>query len=149
MDLAKAAITKLNSANYLVWATQVEALLQVRGLWKHIDGFTLGAAATDEEREQTANERSAARATILCTIDSEYILLIPGESNPKRMWENLADANMPKCKASVHTLRNRLKNITMSSSDTVREYVNKSARLNDNCRTLERHSMTMIRSTNC
>ena len=37
MDFSKASVAKLNVSNYLVWATQVEALLQARDLWVYVD----------------------------------------------------------------------------------------------------------------
>ena len=34
MDVSKVVIAKLNGDKYLVWATQMQALLQAKDLWK-------------------------------------------------------------------------------------------------------------------
>lgn len=135
MDTTKFAISKLNGTNYLIWATQIEALLKAKGIWKYVchDGSafveatseTTTTAATAKETETMMKEKSVACATIICTIEPEYIPMVAGEDDPRTIWKKLSDANMSKCKASTHTLRNRLLNMTMEPSETVREYVNR------------------------
>ena len=130
MDTAKISITKLNGSNYLIWATQVEALLQARGLWKYIEGDETQTPVdptrlVDTNTEVVAKEKNSVRATIICTIEPEYISVVAGEGDPKVMWTKLADANKSKCTASLHTLRNKLLNMSMHSGETIREYVNR------------------------
>lgn len=48
-----------------------------------------------------------------------------GEKDPRAIWDMLGYANKSKCKAAVHTLRNRLINIKMDQGMSVRSYVNK------------------------
>lgn len=121
MDVSKVVITKLNGENYLIWATQVEALLQARDLWKYIDGSheEVGNTSADVKKH-----KSMARAAIICSVETEYVPMIAGTKDPKEMWDMLADSNKSKCTASVHTLRNRLLNIRMDQGMTIRSYVN-------------------------
>lgn len=123
MDTAKVTITHLNGTNYLIWSTQVEALLRARGLWKYIDGSNMEVTSASEAKVE--QERSSARAAIICTIEPEYISMVAGDQDPKLMWKKLSDSNKSKCVASVHTLRNKLLNITMSQQESVREFVNR------------------------
>lgn len=134
MDIGKFAIAKLNRDNYLVWACQIEALLQARALWHHVcDDEEFGQTGSENETEGTetaatrqsiAKEKCTARAAIICTIEPEFIPMVAGEKDPRKVWQKLARANKSKCVASVHTLRKRLLNIKMGHGTTIREFVN-------------------------
>ena len=75
--------------------------------------------------EEVAKEKDSTRATIICTIEPEYIPMIAGDRDPKVMWTKLADANKSNCIASIHTLRNKLLNISMIEGESIRSYVNR------------------------
>ena len=127
MDVTKVVIAKLNGTNYLVWATQMQALLQARDLWKHVGEPmvsvpTVTAAGTSGNED--AKEECMARAMIICGIEAEFIPMVAAEQNPRKVWKLLADANNSKCTASIHTLRNRLLNMRMEQGTTIREFAN-------------------------
>ena len=138
MDIGKFVISKLNGTNYLVWACQVEALLQARGLWSHVcdNDFTNqemsqnesvaieGTTTTTATTQGIEKEKSMARAAIICTIEPEYIPMVAGEQNARKIWQKLANDNKPKCVASIHTLRKRLLNMSMGHGTTIREFAN-------------------------
>lgn len=134
MDTAKVSIAKLNGENYLIWSTQLEALLHARGLCKHVGPETIAdtervsgvtTAPVIEQSDTIAKEKSTVRATILCTIEPEYISMVAGDTDPRVMWRKLSDANKSKCQASLYTLRNNLLNMSMMHGETVLEYVNR------------------------
>lgn len=47
------------------------------------------------------------------------------ENDPHVIWNKLADDHKSKCAAAIHTLRIRLLNMSMESSETIRGYVNR------------------------
>lgn len=130
MDVSKVVIGKLNGSNYLIWATQVEALLQARDLWKHVtsnvDDMEVSVPPADGAvvAPNNTKAKSMARAAIICSIESEYVPMVAAERCPRKIWRMLADANKSKCTASVHTLRNRLLNLKMGQGTSIREFVN-------------------------
>ena len=132
METNRVSITKLNGGNYLILATQLEALLRAGGVWKHIEIVGHVANETAKEavsistsvepsatttQQSSANveknemERNVVRAAIICSIEPEFIAIVTGCQDPRVMWKKLADANSSKCKAALHTLRNRLLNV--------------------------------------
>ena len=134
MDASKFIITKLNSTNYLVWATQMEALLQARDLWKFVGEedtsneevsvnapTAVGASTTETD---VMKSKSMARAAITCSIEAEHVPTIAAIRDPREMWNKLADANKSMCTASVHTLRNRLLYLKVGQTTSIREFVN-------------------------
>ena len=116
MDVSKFAIAKLNGSNYLEWATQVQALLQAKDLWKHVfenEVSTTPADPSGTVSNDDAKEKSIARAMFMCCIESEFVSVVAAKDNPSKVWQLLADSNKSWCTASVHTLRNRLLNMEM------------------------------------
>lgn len=110
MDTAKVSIARLNGENYLVWSTQLEALLLARGLWKHVGSETsVGTARVPDETTAPVNEativkeKNTGRATILCTIEPEYISMVAGDTDPRIMWRKLSDASV-----SIHSQKQSL-----------------------------------------
>ena len=135
METGKITITKLNGANCLIWSTQLEALLRARGLRKYVaeQGSTTmvgtsestAAAGAKPDEALTSKQRSEVRAAIICTIEAECIPMVAGDMEPCVMWKKLSDANLSKCKAPLHTLRNRLLNMRLERDESIREYVNR------------------------
>ena len=102
MDVSKVVIAKLNGTNYLVWATQMQALLQAKDLWKHAGGEVVSVptpTATGTSTNDEAKGECMARAMIICSIEAEFIPRIAAEQNPRKVWKMLADANKSKCAA--------------------------------------------------
>ena len=124
MDTGKITITKLDGTNYLVWATQVEALLQARGLWQHIEDGVSVPSATEPTYAEFMKGRNMVRSAIICSLEPEYVPMVAAERDPKEIWNKLADMHKSKCTASVHSLRNRLLNIKMDQSASIRAFVN-------------------------
>ena len=87
MDVSKVFIAKLNRINYLVWATQMQALLQAKDLWKHV-GDEVVSIPTSTETGISVNNGSQgecmARAMVMCSIEAEYIPMISAEKNQER-----------------------------------------------------------------
>ena len=71
MDVGKVVIEKLNGDNYLVWATQMQELLQAKDSWKYVDGdevITTPKNPSSKPNNESAKEKSIARAMIICCI---------------------------------------------------------------------------------
>ena len=102
MNVSKLAIAKLNGSNYLVWATQMQALLQAKDLWKHVVGnevITISADPTGTMSNDRVKEKSMARAMLVCCIDPEFVPKVATEENPSRVWQLLADSHKYRCTA--------------------------------------------------
>lgn len=124
MDTGKVTITKLDGSNYLIWATQIEALLQARGIWEHVDGTAVIPARTADTFAQVMKSRNMARAAIICSIEAEYVPMVAADRDPQVIWDKLADMHKSKCTASIHTLRSRLLNLRMEQGTSIRAFVN-------------------------
>ena len=105
MDFSKVSVAKFIGSNYLVWATQVEALLQARDLWVYVD-------------------ESAADGPTTGVREPEFVPIILGQKAPREVWKKLADADWIELYGIRATLRNRLLNLRMSVGMTIREFVN-------------------------
>ncbi len=124
VDVGKVVIRKLDGTNYLIWATQVDALLQARGLCYHVSTEVVLPERDESGYAESMKARCMARAAIICSIESEYVPMVAGVDDPKVIWDKLDDADKSKCTASSHTLRNRLMNVKMTQGMTIRSYVN-------------------------
>ena len=79
--MVKITIAKLNRPNYMIWSTQLEALLRVQCLWKFVaeqgsttvertsESTAVSGAKSDEA--STSKQQSEVRAAIICTIEAE------------------------------------------------------------------------------
>lgn len=114
---------KLNARNYRVWAAQIKAILAAKGLLKYIQ-LRSDTPRETVDKEFVDKEKQQVIATLLCTIDAKYVELIMDKENPYEMWQTLEKSHKSKCAASQHTLRNRLMNLQMKSSSTIREFAN-------------------------
>lgn len=80
MDTSKVVISKLNGSSYLVWATQIEALLQARYLWQYVGPDEVSVPDTDAAGIAAASKaKNMARAVIVSSIESEYVPMVAGE----------------------------------------------------------------------
>lgn len=93
MDTGKVVIEKLNGKNFLIWAAQIEALLFARGLWQYLEMEVQLPPPESDKHAQAVRDKNMARATIICSLESEYVAMVAGDKNPKRMWDKLSAAH--------------------------------------------------------
>ncbi len=124
MDTGRVTIMKFDGSNYLIWATPLEALLQSRGLWKHVDGNVREPAEADTSHVKFIKVKNMVRTAIICSLESDYMAIEAAHGDPEVMSEKLAGMHKSKCTASVHTISNRLLNIKMERSASIRLFLN-------------------------
>ena len=127
----KYSIDKLNGDNYLVWATQVQLVLESKGLWKYVadvmevdaDGTTSEASgpSSNIQREQEARQ---AMAEIILNIESKYVVSVLNKKTPREVWNTLKDMNSSQARASQTTLRRKLLCLKKKETQTIQEYAN-------------------------
>jgi len=66
----KYSIEKLTDKNYLVWAVQIELILESKGLWKHVENQD---SVSEEGSEKTHREKRQCLAEIIFNIDSKFV----------------------------------------------------------------------------
>lgn len=79
MDTGKVVISKLNGANYLIWAAQLEALLQARGVWEHVELETPLPDRSAANCAEVSKDKNIARAAIICSLEPEFIPMVASE----------------------------------------------------------------------
>lgn len=79
MDSTKIVVDKLMEKNYLMWSAPMEALMEARGVYKHISG------EADMEGTQAgyAHQNNVARALIICSLSPQYVAVVLSEKDPK------------------------------------------------------------------
>jgi len=83
MDTGKVIVEKLSDNNYLIWSAQMEALLEARGVWRHISGET----NLEGPQAGFTHGKNVARALIICSLTAQYVAVVVSEKDPKNMWE--------------------------------------------------------------
>ena len=116
-------IEKLTDKNYLVWSTQMQLVLESKGLWKFVDGTASGRAATDANKDY--RERRQCLAEIILNIDTKFVSSVMSKKEPKDVWDTLKAMHKSKSAANQFTLRRRILNLRMGEDQSVRSYVNK------------------------
>ena len=121
--MKKLSVEKLNARNYRVWAAQIKAILAPKGLLKYIQ-LRSDTPRETVDKEFVEVEKQQVIATLLCTIYAKYVELIMDNDSPYEMWQTLEKSHKSKCAASQQTLRNKLMNIQMKSSSSIRDFAN-------------------------
>ena len=133
----KYTIEKLNGTNYLVWATQVQLVLEAKGLWKYVEstngdeaseqvasGAQHVTASASDVMDQDGKEARQAIAEIMLNIESNYVVAVLSKKTPREVWHTLKSMNESQAVATQTTLRRRLLSLKMDESQTVQEYAN-------------------------
>jgi len=118
----KYTIEKLTDKNYLVWSTQIQLVLESKGLWKYVDGTVLSSAGTDAEKEH--RERRQCLAEMILNIDTKFVASVMTKREPKDVWDTLKAMHKSKSAANQLTLRRRVLHFRMERDQSVRSYVN-------------------------
>lgn len=157
MGTAKVSITKLNSKNYPIWATQIEELLPARGLWNYIEREISTGASTQGTTKNSlkmmsddhTENRNGVRAAILCTIEPDHISMIAGDKDQKWCGESL----LTQIHLNVQLHYTRFEIVCWTwRMDKTKQYVNmwtKFEQLSDNKRSQVKPLMKNIRSMRC
>lgn len=76
-------IDKLTGDNYLVWSTQVQLFLEIKGLWDHVTGeqTTADDAAVEMKTKYRQKQRQSMAGVIL-NVDSRYVVSALQKTNP-------------------------------------------------------------------
>lgn len=115
-------IEKLTDKNYLVWSTQMQLVLESKGLWKFVDGTARGRAATDTDKDY--REKRQCLAEMILNIDTKFVSSVMSKREPKDVWDALKAMHKSKSAANQFTLRRRVLNLRMGQDQSVRSYVN-------------------------
>lgn len=121
MDTGKVIVEKLSDNNYLIWSAQMEALLEARGVWRHISGET----NLEGPQAGFTHGKNVARALIICSLTAQYVAVVVSEKDPKNMWDKLKEVHTSRCMASEHSLRHKLLTMKKKETENVRAYASK------------------------
>ena len=67
-------IEKLKGGNYLVWSTQVQLVLESKGLWKYVsEDIKPPAGASAAETKKFSQQQRQAMAEIVLNVDSKHV----------------------------------------------------------------------------
>ena len=75
-------------------------------------------------RPNKKQEKNQINATLLCTIESKFVPVVLGKTEPKEIWDTLEHMHRSKCLASVHTLRSKLMTLKMGFGSSIRRFAN-------------------------
>ena len=91
-------IDKLTDNNYLVWATQVQLVLEAKGLWSYVEGKE---SSSSSNADQVHKEKRQCMAEIILNIDSKFVAAVLNKAEPKDVWETLKQMHKSKSAASI------------------------------------------------
>ena len=133
-------IEKLNGENYLVWATQLQLVLEAKGLWGYVTGevvrpgdqaqqstfsstiITEGRLA--ESQEKYDRDSLHAMAEMILNVETKYVVSVISKKTPQEVWNTLRDMNQSQAVATQTTLRRKLLSMKKGPTQSMQEYSN-------------------------
>ena len=117
------AVTPLNGSNYVTWRVQCKMALMKEGLWKIVDGTEVAPGEADAGYNKFVGRRDKALATVVLSVDPALLYLIGEPTDPKIVWDKLANQFQKKTWANKLELRRKLHSMRMKEGESVHEYI--------------------------
>ena len=85
----------------MVWAKQVQLVLQAKGVWEHVTRHAvLPPNATENQSKVFKREEQLAMAEILLNIESQYVVSVISKRTSADIWKTLEEMNKSESIAS-------------------------------------------------
>lgn len=133
---------KLESGNYLLWKTQVQNVVNANGYFGYLDGSCTKPEA--QIRDSSGNLVVNPTLALWKLVDSQLLSCLTvllsqstlpyvlGLEHASQVWDSLSNRYNPMSKTYAHELRNKMYNLTKTSTmekyiDTIKDYSQKLA----------------------
>ena len=113
-------IERLGAGNYASWATDMEALLTVKGLWKAV------------EDNETAINSAKAKAVMILNVETYIKPSLKDCANAKAAWDKLKTMHAQQSNAARLQLHGELTSLTKRAEESMAKYVARARQLKDN-----------------
>ncbi|XP_046856238.1 uncharacterized protein LOC124449354 [Xenia sp. Carnegie-2017] len=123
----KLFIDKLIGAkNWQVWKYQMQAILESRELWRHVDGSVTNPDASDSSsgaRIAFLKAQKKTKALLVTSINSDLVYLITECQTPKEIWDKLKERFERNTVANKLLLKQKFFSMKMEDSDSLVEHL--------------------------
>ncbi|ORU94977.1 MAG: hypothetical protein A6F71_10150 [Cycloclasticus sp. symbiont of Poecilosclerida sp. M] len=117
------AVTPLNGSNYITWKVQCKMALMKEGLWKIADGTEVAPGEGDAGYSKFVGRHDKALAIVVLSVDPTLLYLIGEPTDPKAVWDKLADQFQKKTWANKLEMRRKLHSLRMKEDDSVQGHI--------------------------
>lgn len=120
-----ASIPKLNSTNYSLWSTEVEALLMTKGSFSIVcgEGPMPSESEPDDLKDWKKRSNAVAGTILLSLEEAQRVHIIDIRCDPVLMWKKLRDVHLQKNPVQCFNAYQALLNIQKSDDKTLPELI--------------------------
>lgn len=123
----KLFIDKLVGAkNWQIWKYQMQAILEARELWGHVDGSATSPAVSDSSSAAQAafqKDQKKTKALLVTSINSDLVYLITECQTPKEIWDKLKKRFERDTVLNKLFLKQKFFSLKMKESDILDEHL--------------------------
>lgn len=113
------ALPKYNGKDFVVWKTQVKALLDSKDLSHVLDGVK--PETVDGKRLFESNDRKA-KSIILLALETRYVKQVLGLETAKEIWNRLLQSNAQKSQEALTGLQTQFYGAKLEREESVADY---------------------------
>ncbi|XP_036142140.1 uncharacterized protein LOC118645371 [Monomorium pharaonis] len=123
----------LTGDNYFNWRMKMESVLQLRRLTRVLSSDRPSGDDKKKEKEDWDEKNADAVACIRLSLSDNQILQFANETNAKRLWKAIHDTYAGPAEDRAIDTGEELKNIKMTDSKTITDYVSRARGLAMKC----------------
>lgn len=127
-DSSRFCVEQLHGSNYFLWSIELETLLCLKGLYKHVEA-TAAEAVAIEGKPSFQRKGDLALAHILMTINQSRKASVIALRSPNTIWNKLKKMYQAVSEASMDAMLTKLQSIKLGTSEAINEYANRIDRL--------------------
>ena len=116
-------VVPLNGSNFPKWKIQCKMALMKKGLWRIVTGEETAPTGSAGEQSKFAARKDQALATIVLSIDTSLLYLIPDPQDPVVVWGKLANQFEKKTWATRLDLRRKLHSLQLKDGESAQTHI--------------------------